>query len=568
MNVRRFGIRLLIALTVGLGALNAQPARATPHQTNTTTTATAPSALTPAQAEITKVTLTDTSIDGPALWTTTNGAVRGVIAWAGTDASHRLNLATTSIGTKFFNKITLADTSPMRPAVTRTPDGKVAIAWVGSDSAHTLNVLYDAYGARVKLTFWGETSPFSPALVATNNTTLVLAWTGSNSGRSLNLLTVGVGATVTKGEKTTLRSYSSLTGPSLNYVASRGEYLMAWTATSPATQISVARSTDARTWTAPTLLNDWSSATPSLLGIVSDYYTMPPNYIAFTAADTSRDVFFQSTRAFPSWPNPASTQVRLDESATGAPALGFISGPGLLLTAWTGMDVARHLNVAVLTPMDPSPCALPGVAPIAPKVITAGTSGRKEVALTFDAGGAEGQPFSLLDTLKSKGSIPATFFFTAEWAQSHQAVVDRVKADGHRIGNHTTDHADLVTPARTDTFICYQLGLANQIIADRAGISGTRPYFRPPNGSYNTQVVNDAAGIGYNTVLWSIDTIDWNDATTADAIYNKVVANLGPGKIILMHVGSLHEPEALPRVIDYIKGQGYNIVTLDQLLAP
>jgi peptidoglycan/xylan/chitin deacetylase (PgdA/CDA1 family) len=122
--------------------------------------------------------------------------------------------------------------------------------------------------------------------------------------------------------------------------------------------------------------------------------------------------------------------------------------------------------------------------------------------------------------------------------------------------------------ARSDNFVCYQLGLANQIIADRAGITGTRPYFRPPYGNYNAQVENLAAGLGYYTFLWSIDPRDWDDATTADAIYNTVKSQLGPGKIILMHGGSLHEPEALPRVIDYITSQGYTIVSLDRLLAP
>jgi peptidoglycan/xylan/chitin deacetylase (PgdA/CDA1 family) len=96
----------------------------------------------------------------------------------------------------------------------------------------------------------------------------------------------------------------------------------------------------------------------------------------------------------------------------------------------------------------------------------------------------------------------------------------------------------------------------------------TRPYFRPPFGSYNTQVVNAAAGIGYYTVMWSIDTLDWRDSTTADAIVNTVKSQLGPGKIILMHVGSLHEPEALSRVIAYIQSKGYAIVSLDRLLAP
>ncbi|HEX8729460.1 MAG TPA: polysaccharide deacetylase family protein [Ktedonobacterales bacterium] len=564
MNIRRVWISVLMALTVSFGLVNVQPAQAAQSSGSARTTR----ALTPSQAEITKVTLADTSIDGPALWTTTNGVVRGVLAWTGTDAAHHLNVSTTSIGTKFSNKVTLPETSPTRPAVTRTPAGKVAVAWIGTDANQTLNVLYDAYGARVKLILWGETSPYSPALVATSNNTLVLSWTGSNSAHSLNLLMIGVGATLTRGVKTTLWSYGSVTGPSLSYEASRSEYLLAWAATAPVRQIAVASSTDGRTWSARTMLNDWSPSTPSLLGIVGGYYAMPRHYMAFTSADPEHALYFQSSGSFPQWPDAANAQVRLTESATGAPALGFISGPGLLLTAWTGVDSARHLNLAILTALKPSPCSLPGIAPVTPKVITAGTSGRREVALTFDAGGAEGQPYALLDTLKNKGNTPASFFFTAEWAQSHQAVVNRVTSDGHRIGNHTVDHADLVSPARSNAFVCYQLGLANQIIADRASIAGTRPYFRPPNGSYNAQVVNAAAGIGYTTVLWSIDTIDWNDTTTANAIYNKVVNNLAPGKIILMHVGSLHEPEALPRVIDYIRSQGYSIVSLDRLLAP
>lgn len=565
MNIRRAGATIasiLMALSMGIGLLDIPSAQAA----SAANTASAANAVTGAQAEITKVALNDTSIDGPALWTTTNGTIRGALAWTGTDTAHSINVMLTSIGTSFGSKVTLNETSPVRPAITRTTSGKVAVAWIGTDASHTLNVLYDVYGARAKLTLWGDNSGYNPALVAVGNT-LVLAWTGTNSGRSLNLQVINTGTTLTKGVKTTLWSTSSWAGPSLNYEASRSEYLLAWPSKLADFHIAVAKSTNGQTWSTPTVTSAVTHVSPSLLGIVSNYYTMPPHYLAWTAYNAASSLVFQYSRSFPSWPDVANTQITLNESAYRAPALGFISGPGLLLTAWTSVDSTRRLNVAVITAMAPSPCALPGVSAVTPKVITAGTSGRKEVALTFDAGGAEGQPYSLLDTLKSKG-VPATFFFTGAWAQSHQAVVNRVKGDGHVIGNHTTDHADLVTPARSDNFICYELGLANQIIADRAGISGTRPWFRPPNGSYNTQVVNRAAGIGYYTVMWSIDTIDWDNATTANDIYNRVVNNLGPGKIILMHVGSLHEPEALPRVIDYIKSQGYSIVTLNKLLAP
>ena len=532
-----------------------------------TTGASAPGALSASSVEIAKVTLNETTIDAPSLWTTTNGVVRGVLAW--TDPTYHLNVMTTAIGTKFGNKARLADTSPKRPAVTRLSDGKVAVAWIGTDSAHTLNVLYDVYGSRAKLTLWGETSASSPALVATNGY-LYLAWTGTNSSHSLNILQISTSGGLAKRSKTTLWAFGSLAGPSLSYESSRSEYILSWIATSPANHIALSRATTplgASNWSAATVLSDWSYSAPSLVGIVSGYYNMPPHYLAWTGGNTARSLNFQYTRSFPAWPDPTNTKVALNESAYGAPALGFISGPSLMLVAWAGTDSAHHLNVAVLTPMSPSPCALPGITPVTPKVITRGTSGRKEVALTFDAGGAEGQPFSLLSTLEGAGA-PSTWFFTAEWAQAHQTVVDRVVADHIVIGNHTVDHPDLANPARSSNFVCYQLGLANQIIVDRDHGVATRPHFRPPYGSYNTGVVNAAAGIGYYTVMWSIDTLDWDNATTATAILNTVKTQLGPGKIILMHVGSLHEPEALPSVIAYIKSQGYSIVSLQQLLAP
>ncbi|HEX6543471.1 MAG TPA: polysaccharide deacetylase family protein [Ktedonobacterales bacterium] len=562
MRIRRLiaGAALLLLVNLALFDTTQLPtAHASPAQT--------PQALSASSVEITKAILSETSSDGPSLWTTTSGTVRGVLAW--TDPTQHLNVMMTAIGTKFYSKVGLAETSPRRPAVTRTTSGKVAVAWIGTDSAHTLNVLYDVYGVRTKLTFWGETSPFSPALVAANGN-LYLAWTGSNSGRSLNVMAVATSNGLAKGPKSTLWSFSSLAGPSLSYEASRSEFLLSWIATSPANRIAFSKSTSASgssSWSAATILSDWSYSAPSMMGIVGNYYNMPPHYLAWTGGNAARSLNFQYTRSFPSWPDPTNTRVILNEQAFGPPALGFISGPSLMLMAWAGTDSAHHLNVAILTPMSPSPCALPGITPVTPRVISRGTSGRKEVALTFDAGGAEGQPFSLLSTLE-KANAPSTWFFTAEWAQAHQSVIDRVVTDHIVIGNHTVDHPDLANPVRSNNYVCYQLGLTNQIIADRAGGISSRPYFRPPYGSYNTGVVNAAAGIGYYTVMWSIDTLDWDNATSAAAILNTVKSQLGPGKIILMHVGSLHEPEALPNVIAYIQSQGYNIVSLDQLLAP
>lgn len=554
-------LALALLLAVGAGQTSEGPARAK------SSAARAASALSASSVEIAKTTLAETSIDGPALWATSNGTVRGVLAWMQPDTAHHLAVMTTAIGTKFANKVVLPETSFTRPAVTRTPSGKVAVAWSGTDASHSLNVLYDVYGARVKLTLWGETSSYSPGLAAAPDGSLVLAWTGQNSGRSLNTLGVTTSNGLARSWKVTLWSYGSLSGPSLSFEDSRSEYVVSWIATSPSHQVAAAKSSDARTWSGASVVAEWSNSTPAVVGIVGKYYNMAPHYLAWTGTDPARSLNFQYTRSFPAWPDPTNTKVTLAELAYQAPALGFISGPSLMLVAWTGVDAAHHLNVAILTPMSPPPCALPGILPVPARVISQGASGRKEVALTIDAGGAAGRPALLLDALKAEG-VPSTWFITAEWAQAYPNVVARVKADGYVIGNHTVDHPDLKTPARSDNFICYQIGLANQILADRAGISGTRPYFRPPYGSYSRQIGDRVAGLGYYTVLWSLNTHDDVDSTTADQIYNTVKAELAPGKIILMHAGSAHEPEALLRVIQYIKSQGYQIVTLDRLIAP
>ena len=126
MRIRRVGVHIasiLMALGMAVGLLDLPSARAAPSAPNTANTANAANAanaVTGAQAMISKTTLSDTSVDGPALWTTTNGTIRGALAWTGTDAGHHLNVMLTSTGMAFSSKVTLDETSPVRPAVTRT----------------------------------------------------------------------------------------------------------------------------------------------------------------------------------------------------------------------------------------------------------------------------------------------------------------------------------------------------------------------------------------------------------------------------------------------------------------
>ena len=215
-----------------------------------------------------------------------------------------------------------------------------------------------------------------------------------------------------------------------------------------------------------------------------------------------------------------------------------------------------------------SACApAPGVQPVSPVVVRYGNSSRKQVSLTFDSDGASvGKAVQLLDILRSR-QIRTSWFVTGDFARANPGVMQRIRNEGHDIGNHTVNHANLIKPPRTDGFVCWELTQAERMISAVSGRT-TRPYFRPPYGDYNDQVRLLAAHLGYRTIYWSIDPRDWDPAVTAQDILNRVLnsPNLKPGAIILMHVGSPHEAEALNGVITGLQQRGYAIVPLSELL--
>lgn len=209
----------------------------------------------------------------------------------------------------------------------------------------------------------------------------------------------------------------------------------------------------------------------------------------------------------------------------------------------------------------------PGVQTVSATAIGSFATSARVVVLTFDSdGGSPGNAARYLDILGAH-QVHATWFLTGSFAQANPSLVRRLRDEGQDIGNHTLDHANLIVPPRTDLFVCTELTQANRIIA---GITGrtTRPYFRPPGGNYNTQTRTLAARLGYRTILWSIDPRDWDTATTAQDILNRVLnsPNLKPGAIILMHVNSPHEAEALDAVISSLEQRGYSIVPLSHFL--
>ncbi|TAA66479.1 LysM peptidoglycan-binding domain-containing protein [Planococcus salinarum] len=196
--------------------------------------------------------------------------------------------------------------------------------------------------------------------------------------------------------------------------------------------------------------------------------------------------------------------------------------------------------------------------------ITKGNTSSKVVALTFDDG-SDGTNINKILSILSTHNVKATFFLTGSGAEDHPQDIKNIAAKGHQLGNHSYSHPDFRT--LTAAQMKSQLDRTETIIKNLTGKT-TKPIFRAPFGSVNADVLSGvgAAGYGY-TIQWNIDTIDWR-GYSATTITNKVVNNIVPGSIVLMHTGAgaPGTPIALPNIITQLKAKGYSFVTVSQLL--
>jgi peptidoglycan/xylan/chitin deacetylase (PgdA/CDA1 family) len=192
---------------------------------------------------------------------------------------------------------------------------------------------------------------------------------------------------------------------------------------------------------------------------------------------------------------------------------------------------------------------------------------RRIVALTFDAGsGAEGVS-SILSTL-SREKVPGTFFLTGRWVQTHPDQARRIAAVvGQSIGNHTYDHVRM--PWLSDLAAGLEVTNAESVIRDASG-RDPRPLFRFPYGASDPRTIHIVNSLGYGSIRWTVDTEGWKGTGHGQSVgsaVSRVVNALGPGEIVLMHVGaapdgSTIDADSLPLVIQQVRGHGYGFVAV------
>lgn len=166
----------------------------------------------------------------------------------------------------------------------------------------------------------------------------------------------------------------------------------------------------------------------------------------------------------------------------------------------------------------------------------------------------------ILNTLKEH-NVKATFFIEGKWAKENASFVKMIDEQGHLIGNHAYNHPDMKNLSREDIY--EQINQTNNII--KAIIEKTPTLFAPPSGSFKDEVVEIAHDLNMETILWTVDTIDWKNPTVS-VMMNRVMNNIHPGAMILMHP-TLPVVKGLESMITEIKDLGYRLSTVDSLLS-
>lgn len=197
---------------------------------------------------------------------------------------------------------------------------------------------------------------------------------------------------------------------------------------------------------------------------------------------------------------------------------------------------------------------------LARSIVFHGDVHRKTIALTFDDGPHPEYTQRLLLTLHDLG-VPATFFVVGKQVEKYPELARAIDGMGFPIGNHTYNHCSLLkipgSYVPTEVLACGY--------AVKAAIGTTPHLFRPPGGEFDKQVAQEVAEMGYRMVLWTDDPGDFAKPS-AELIEKRVLAHASPGGIILLHDGIDETIEALPRIVDSLRQEGYEFVSVDELV--
>ncbi len=194
-----------------------------------------------------------------------------------------------------------------------------------------------------------------------------------------------------------------------------------------------------------------------------------------------------------------------------------------------------------------------------------GNTEKKVLYLTFDAGYENGCTEKILDVLE-KHQVKAAFFLVGHYMEKNPELVRRMARDGHIVGNHTLHHKDM-RKLSGDAFAQELTGL-EEVYRQVTGQELPK-FYRPPQGNYTQQNLEQAQELGYKTVFWSLAYADWDTKNQPDhkKAMEKLLGRTHNGAVVLLHSTSKTNAEILDELLAAWESRGYRFGTLEELFA-
>ena len=194
------------------------------------------------------------------------------------------------------------------------------------------------------------------------------------------------------------------------------------------------------------------------------------------------------------------------------------------------------------------------------KVFMQGTGRAKKVALTFDDGPDTEYTTKILDTLGRLG-VKATFFLVGSWVKAFPELTQELFRNGHELGNHGLYHGHPLQMKRDEL---KRIISENERLIQSVTGEKTTNFFAPPYGEISPLVVSAAGELGYQTIMWSVDSVDWKNPAP-EVLLNRVLTKIEPGGIVLLHP-TAPTKTVLRELIRSLRKKGLEPGTVSQVL--
>lgn len=199
-----------------------------------------------------------------------------------------------------------------------------------------------------------------------------------------------------------------------------------------------------------------------------------------------------------------------------------------------------------------------------PKYIWEKTFSNKTLYLTFDDGPTPEITEWTLNTLK-QFNAKATFFCIGDNVKKYPDILHKINQEGHSIGNHTFNHINGWSN-KTNSYV-NNTEKAQNTLEKELGLEyfSTKKLFRPPYGKIKNKQARQLIKKGYQIVMWSVISYDWNINLSGKDCLNNVLKHTKDGNIIVFH-DSLKAKKnlqyTLPKVLSYYSDRGYSFKSL------